>query len=120
MPLENKRGSWWIAGRIALVAAAFAVLAAVFFVPQRIADQSPLALAYIKQWQAAPSQLPGTHFDKRVFEYYKFIVRTTPSRRSILAIPVDPRQRSFFAADTGPIHFTPGTQAANAESPTID
>ena len=59
MPLENKRGSWWIAGRIALVAAAFAVLAAVFFVPQRIADLGLGFVRLVRIGRARPIQFFG-------------------------------------------------------------
>jgi predicted outer membrane lipoprotein len=119
MPEQIKRGPLWIIGRFALVAAAFAVIAAVLLAPRHVEDRGPLAVAYIHQWQTAPVTLPSHHFDKRVYDHFKFILKETPAGRSILAIPIDPRQKSFYAAATGPIHYTPGTQAANAESPLL-
>ncbi len=110
MPEEIKRGPLWIVGRIFLIAAIAGIIGAFIFVQRTIPDQSPIAITAIRDWQST-QRLPA----KQVLERYKFIVR----EKSILAIPVDPRQKSFYAQTDGPIHYTPGTQAANADSPIL-
>lgn len=126
-PLVPKRGPLWIAGRFLLLAAALLIVISFVLTSRKLPDHSGPAIAEIKRLEAAETQFysangryaAGNELPQIAVPHYTFTVKTNKSGYSILAIPDDPRQKSFYADDTRTIHFSPGTQAADADSPVL-
>ena len=133
VPIEIKRGPLWIIGRILLLAAALTIVVALIFSSRSLPDHSAPVINYLKQVQSAEhvffsqqnhfgalSELSFKASGEPALAHYTFTLKPKKSSYSILAIPDDPRQKSFYSDETNIIRSTPGTQAANADSPPIN
>jgi hypothetical protein len=120
-------------GRLALVAAAIFAIWAFTRVPRSIPDRSSLAIARINRLHEAEAKFHDAHgrfgnlseltldtARSEVVQYFVFSLKTRPAGYFVRAIPVDPRQKSFYSNETGVIRFAPGNQAANSDSPVIE
>ena len=123
MPEQIPRRPFWLAGRLVLALAALTIPAAFLIAPRRLPDKTSSAIAGIQKLHAAES----AHYTR--FHRFSALVQTdpdytftaTPKSQGyvIVAIPVDPRQKSFYSDETKTLRVTPGTQAPHADRPSF-
>ena len=120
-----KRGPLSIAGRLMLLGAALLIVISFVVTSRKLPDHSGPAVTEIKRLEAAESQFfsrngryaTGRELPHTAVPHYTFTIKPNKFGFTILAIPDDPRQKSFYADETLTIRFSPGTQEANADSP---